>query len=94
MNDSHIAIDVKHLIRTICNSAAYGLSSVPNETNQDDTQSFARHFAATDKTITEARKKFNGSDWDQSWADWNSRWMKLKNSEPGKSSVQALKSGK
>jgi hypothetical protein len=35
--------DVKHLIRTICNSAAYGLSSVPNETNCDDVQSFARY---------------------------------------------------
>ena len=36
--------DVKHLIRVICNSAAYGLSSVPNETNQDDMQSFARYY--------------------------------------------------
>jgi hypothetical protein len=36
--------DVKHLIRTICNSAAYGLSAVPNETNKDDTQSFARYY--------------------------------------------------
>ena len=36
--------DVKHLIRTICNSAAYGLSSVPEEANQDDWQSFARYY--------------------------------------------------
>lgn len=36
--------DVRHLIRTICNSAAYGLSSVPNETNQEDVQSFARYY--------------------------------------------------
>jgi len=36
--------DVKRLIRVICNSAAYGLSSVPNETNQDDVQSFARYY--------------------------------------------------
>jgi hypothetical protein len=36
--------DVKHLIRTICTSAAYGLSSVPNETNKDDVQSFARYY--------------------------------------------------
>ena len=36
--------DVKHLIRVICNSAAYGLSSVPNETNRDDVQSFARYY--------------------------------------------------
>lgn len=36
--------DVKQLIRIICNSAAYGLSSVPNESNQDDGQSFARYY--------------------------------------------------
>jgi hypothetical protein len=36
--------DVKYLIRTICNSAAYGLSSVPHETNKDDVQSFARYY--------------------------------------------------
>jgi hypothetical protein len=36
--------DVKHLIRAICNSSAYGLSSVPNETNREDVQSFARYY--------------------------------------------------
>lgn len=36
--------DVKHLIRVICNSTAYGLSSVPNDSNRDDVQSFARYF--------------------------------------------------
>ncbi|MBI1914796.1 MAG: DUF1549 domain-containing protein [Planctomycetes bacterium] len=36
--------NVKHLIRVICNSAAYGLGSVPNEDNQDDVQSFARYY--------------------------------------------------
>ncbi|MCE9530645.1 MAG: DUF1549 and DUF1553 domain-containing protein [Planctomycetes bacterium] len=36
--------DVKRLIRTICNSAAYGLSSIPEEANQDDVQSFARYY--------------------------------------------------
>lgn len=36
--------DVKHLIRVICNSAAYSLSSVPNENNRDDGQSFARYY--------------------------------------------------
>ena len=60
----------------------------------DDTEGFARHFAAVEKTIGEARQKFTGSDWDQSWADWNARWAKLKNSEAGKSSAQALKRGK
>ncbi len=36
--------DVKHLIRVICNSAAYGLSSAPVEANTDDVQSFARYY--------------------------------------------------
>jgi Protein of unknown function (DUF1549)/Protein of unknown function (DUF1553) len=36
--------DVKHLIRVICNSTAYGLSSAPEEANQDDMQSFARYY--------------------------------------------------
>jgi hypothetical protein len=36
--------DVKHLIRAICTSAAYALSSVPDEANRDDVQSFARYY--------------------------------------------------
>lgn len=36
--------DIKRLIRVQCNSAAYGLSSLPNESNQDDVQSFARYY--------------------------------------------------
>ncbi|MFO0817304.1 MAG: DUF1549 and DUF1553 domain-containing protein [Pirellulales bacterium] len=36
--------DVRRLIRLICGSGAYGLSSVPNETNQGDSQSFARYY--------------------------------------------------
>lgn len=36
--------DVKHLIRTICNSSAYALSSASNESNRDDAQSFARYY--------------------------------------------------
>ncbi len=36
--------NVKHLIRAICNSAAYGLSAVPEETNREDVQSFARYY--------------------------------------------------
>src|ERR1019366_7240483 len=36
--------DVKHLYRVICNSAAYGLSSVPVDANTDDVQSFARYY--------------------------------------------------
>jgi hypothetical protein len=36
--------DIKHLVRTICTSRTYGLSSVPNEYNAKDKQSFARHY--------------------------------------------------
>jgi hypothetical protein len=36
--------DLKALIRLICNSNLYGLSSLPNETNGADRQSFARHY--------------------------------------------------
>jgi len=36
--------DIKHLIRLITTSSAYGLSSVPNESNSDDLQSFARFY--------------------------------------------------
>ncbi len=36
--------DVKHLIRVICNSTAYGLSSIPEDANKDDVQSFARYY--------------------------------------------------
>jgi hypothetical protein len=36
--------DLKDLIRTICTSRVYGLSSIPNVTNAKDRQSFARHY--------------------------------------------------
>jgi len=36
--------DLKALVRTICNSRVYGLSSAPNESNAKDRQSFARHY--------------------------------------------------
>ncbi len=36
--------NLKHLIKTICTSRTYGLSSVPNEYNAKDKQSFARHY--------------------------------------------------
>ncbi len=36
--------DLKHLIRRIATSRTYGLSSVPNESNAKDKQSFARHY--------------------------------------------------
>jgi len=36
--------DMKGLIRSICTSRVYGLSSIPNEYNARDKQSFARHY--------------------------------------------------
>lgn len=36
--------DVKHLLRTICNSRTYQLSSAPNDNNQHDKQNHARFY--------------------------------------------------
>ena len=36
--------DIKHLVRVITGSYAYGLSSIPNDTNREDRQSFARFY--------------------------------------------------
>ena len=36
--------DVKHVMRTICNSRTYQLSSAPNEYNKHDTQNHARYY--------------------------------------------------
>lgn len=36
--------DVRHLIRVIANSQAYGLSSAPNATNREDLQSYSRFY--------------------------------------------------
>lgn len=36
--------DLKHLIRTICNSQTYQLSAEPNEWNRDDKQNFSRYY--------------------------------------------------
>tara|TARA_Y100000994_G_C15688049_1_gene440487 strand:- start:621 stop:2333 length:1713 start_codon:yes stop_codon:yes gene_type:complete len=36
--------DIKHLIRTICNSHAYQLDSTPNQNNATDNKSFARFY--------------------------------------------------
>jgi hypothetical protein len=37
--------DVKHVLRTICNSRTYQLSSQPNEWNRHDKQNHARYYA-------------------------------------------------
>ena len=36
--------DLKHVIRTICNSNVYQLSAEPNEWNRDDKQNFSRYY--------------------------------------------------
>ena len=36
--------DLKHLVRTICNSQVYQLSADPNAWNADDKQNFSRYF--------------------------------------------------
>ena len=36
--------DLKHLVRTICNSQVYQLSAEPNAWNADDKQNFSRYF--------------------------------------------------
>ncbi|MBM4072383.1 MAG: DUF1553 domain-containing protein [Planctomycetes bacterium] len=36
--------DVKHIVRTICNSRTYQLSGTPNEYNQHDKQNHARYY--------------------------------------------------
>lgn len=35
---------IKALVRTICNSYVYGLSSIPNERNVADTRNYSRHY--------------------------------------------------
>lgn len=36
--------DLKHLIRSICTSHVYGLSSLPNDRNVGDRQNYSRHY--------------------------------------------------
>ena len=43
-----------------------------------DRRAFERQFAATEKSMAEAREKFIGPEWEQSWADWEKRWNALK----------------
>ncbi len=65
----HHGYDLKHLVRTICTSRTYGLSSVPNEYNAKDRQSFARHYPKrltaevlldAISAVTESPTAFNG----------------------------------
>lgn len=55
--------DLKHLIRTICVSRVYGLSSVPNPSNAKDRQNFARRYPRrlTAEVLLDAISQVTGS---------------------------------
>ena len=61
--------DLKQLVRTICNSRTYQLSSIPNEHNHVDKQNFSRYYPKrltaevlldSVNAITRAESKFDG----------------------------------
>ena len=61
--------DLKGLVRTICNSTTYQLSSNPNEFNLDDRQNYSRFYPRRlpaeilldgINTVTNAKEKFSG----------------------------------
>ena len=61
--------DLKGLVRTICNSRTYQLSSIPNEHNLDDRQNYSRFYPRRlpaeilldgINSVTNAKEKFNG----------------------------------
>jgi len=62
--------DLKHLVRTICNSQTYQLSALPNEWNETDKQNFSRYYPkrlnaevlldAIDQ-VTGTKTKFSGA---------------------------------
>jgi len=60
-----------------------------------DRQSFDRQLKAAEKCLAEAKAKFAGADWEQSWADWNKRFaeMKQKSGAVGKSSSSKGQTG-
>lgn len=62
--------DLKHLIKTIMNSAVYGLSSEPNDRNVGDTRNFSRHYRQRHRAevmldavsdVTESPERFEAS---------------------------------
>jgi hypothetical protein len=61
--------DLKQLVRTICNSQTYQLSSIPNQHNQVDKQNFSRYYPKrltaevlldSVNVIAKAETKFDG----------------------------------
>jgi hypothetical protein len=43
-----------------------------------DKTNFQARLGITERTMTDARQRFTGSQWEQSWADWNSRLTAMK----------------
>jgi hypothetical protein len=56
--------DLKQLVRTICRSSTYQLSSLPNEHNAGDRQSFSRFYPRRlpAEVLLDAIDQFNGTD--------------------------------
>ncbi len=61
--------DLKQLVRTICNSSTYQLSSIPNEYNHVDKQNFSRYYPKrmtaevlldSVNAVTKSESKFDG----------------------------------
>ncbi len=62
--------DLKYLVRTICNSQVYQLSSEPNQWNQNDKQNFSRYYPSRLKAevlldainqVTDSSTRFGGT---------------------------------
>jgi len=43
-----------------------------------DRQSFDRQLKTTERALTEAKSKFTGAEWEESWADWNKRLAEMR----------------
>jgi hypothetical protein len=61
--------DLKQLVRTICNSSTYQLSSIPNQVNRIDKQNFSRYYPKrltaevlldSVNAVTKSESKFDG----------------------------------
>src|SRR6185369_8592845 len=61
--------DLKQLVRTICNSSTYQLSSIPNQVNRIDKQNFSRYYPKrltaevlldSVNAVTRSESKFDG----------------------------------
>ncbi len=82
--DNHF--DLKHLVRTICTSATYQLTSMPNEYNANDKQNFSRYYPkrlpaevlldAID-AVTQSKSGFNGVPAESARRAIAGQWIQL-----------------